>query len=150
MNTTEALDALRELRAARPLIGPYEAAERASMILDRSTLRPLDLTEYLQKDRGLTGYALASMMGRFAPHVARLYQAKHGVAPLKRLQLVPGVGARPVNAYIEDDRELFDRAWRELSGDWDALGSKLDEIVGAQLLDDADERALLGDDVRIG
>jgi len=128
MTNDEAVQALRELREARPALDPEEVVRRATMILDRSTLCPLDLTTYLAVDRGLEGVALARTVGRFATRVAELYESKHGARPLKRYEFVPGVGMRPVSAYVEDDRPLFDRAWREITGDWDALGTKIDAL----------------------
>lgn len=125
----DALAALRELTVAAPALDHWTVAQRATMILDRSYLKPLDMTAYLQ-EHDLEGVALVRFMGRFAPRVRELYERQHGVRPLHKLEVIPGVNERrPVYAYLEHDRELFDRAWRELNGEHERFGDRVSEIV---------------------
>jgi hypothetical protein len=121
MDSYAAIEKLRELQAARGSLDEYEVARRAAAILDRSDLRELDLTDYLV-ERGLSGHALASFTARFTTRVASLYLARNSVRPLKRLRFIAELkNYRPVNAYIEHDRDLFDRAFRELTADYSEL-----------------------------
>lgn len=127
MDSFTAIEKLEELKHARGTLDEWEIARRAAAILDRSDLRELDLTDYLI-ERKLEGVALARFMPRFASRVAQLYEAQHGARPLKRLKLIAELkDYRPVFAYVEHDRELCDRAWRELNADW----SETHECIGA-------------------
>jgi hypothetical protein len=123
----EALEALRELAAARPLLDHWTAATRATMILDRSSLRSLDVVNYLFHQE-VEGIALARITPIFGTRLRLLYVQQYGVAPLHRLEAINGE-RRPVNAYLELDRPLFDRAWREISVEYDKLGARVSEIA---------------------
>lgn len=125
----DALAALRELTVAAPVLDHWTVAQRATMILDRSYLKPLDMVAYLT-EKELEGIALVRFVGKFAPRVRELYERQHGVRPLHKLELVEGLGERrPVYAYLEHDRELFDRAWRELNGEHEKFGERVSEVV---------------------
>lgn len=52
---------------------------------------------------------------RIGKRTAELYQARHGVAPAKRLQFVDGA-ERMVNAYTEGDRDLLVEAVNAIMG----------------------------------
>jgi hypothetical protein len=126
-----ALAALRELTIARSTLDHWEIAQRTTAILDRSYLKPLDIVDYLI-DRDLEGVALTRFVGKFAPRVRELYEQQHGIRPLHKLELVVATGdRRPVYAYLETDRDLFDRAWRDLNGEHDRFGDRLEQIVGS-------------------
>lgn len=114
ISNDEAMVALRELAHARQFLDAWQVAERATAILDRARLAPLDLVEYVAS-YGLADAALAREVGRLAPRVAAIYLSEYDHPPLKRLQLINGE-RRPVHAYLELDRYIFDRAWNELHG----------------------------------
>lgn len=142
MKHSTALFALAELNASRGLFDPYQLAERATAILDRAEgngLKPLDVVDYL-RERGLNDLALVKAVGAFAPVVLRHYESKHRTKPLKRLALINGA-RRPIYAYVQDDRPLFDRAWDDIAEKHDAVGAALDRIVGEHVLA---EQALVG------
>lgn len=114
---------LSELREASDLLPAWEVAERASAILDRSSLKPLDVTEYVT-EYGFEGYSLAVWVGRFSDRVRDEFIKTHGTPPLKRLALIAGE-LRRVYAYIEDDRELFDRVWNQISTEYGEATERL-------------------------
>lgn len=114
MKKSKALSRLAELRAAREagLVEEWECRNRAAAILNRSRLKPLDLTDYLA-ETGFEGHALARAVGPFGTLMKALYRDKHGADPLMRHTMIRGqmVG---VYAYIEDDRPLADAAFSAL------------------------------------
>lgn len=111
----QAMEKLRELQEARKLdvLTEYELAERARAILDRSEMRTLDVTEYLM-DKGYEGAPLMRAVGRFGALVKIAYVREYGRPPL-RTHIVVNHDVRPVNAYLETDRPLFDRVFEEWS-----------------------------------
>lgn len=138
MENDVAIGALRELSAARGLLDHWELAQRATAILDRSELRPLSIVDYLQQ-KGVDGPALARMVGKFAPRVKSAYVAKYGVEPLHRLELIPALGERrPVHAYLETDRPLFDGIWAALSAEHDVVMRRVDEVERSGVVVTAD------------
>lgn len=113
MDNITARQHLSELREASDLLPAWEVAERASAILDRSTLKALSVDHYV-REYGFEGYSLAVWVGRFSDRLRDEFIREHGTPPLKRLSLVAGE-LRRVYAYIEDDRKLFDRVWDQIS-----------------------------------
>ena len=127
LDTSAAVGLLRELSAARSLLDPFTLAERATAILDRSVLAPLDPTGFLVS-KGLSGVALARIMPAYSTRLVKLYEAAHGAPPLRRLIMLTGVGLRPVNAYIEQDRPLLERAWADTVLSHSNLGATVDYL----------------------
>ncbi|GGS87540.1 hypothetical protein GCM10010156_52540 [Planobispora rosea] len=74
--------------------------------------RPLTVGEYLES-RGLTGTQLRSLSPSFGKRVKALYRQKYGTEPPKVDRFVDGA-LRPVAAYTEAHRDLFDQAWLAL------------------------------------
>ncbi|WP_329426869.1 phage antirepressor N-terminal domain-containing protein [Streptosporangium sp. NBC_01495] len=74
--------------------------------------RPLTVGEYLET-RGLTGNSLRSLSPSFGKRVKALYRQKHGAEPSKVDRFIDGA-LRPVAAYTEAHRDLFDQAWLAL------------------------------------
>lgn len=107
----QVMDALRELQEARGIIPEYELAERARAILERSDMQRLDVADYLT-EKGYSGYRLAQTVGTFGKAVKAAYREQYGHQPMKTHILVNG-DVRPVNAYIEADRGLFDTTFEE-------------------------------------
>ncbi len=123
MNNNTAKELLSELREASDLLPAWEVAERASAILDRSSLKPLDVTEYV-KGVGFEGYSLAVWVGRFSDRLRDEFTKQYGKPPLKRLALIAGE-LRRVYAYIEDDRQLFDRVWDQITSEYGEATERL-------------------------
>lgn len=71
--------------------------------------RPLTVGEYLE-GRGVSGARLRSLSTIFGRQLKALYRARHGVAPGSVDRFVDGA-LRPVAAYTETDRDLFDQTW---------------------------------------
>jgi len=115
VNNQEAIERLRELQVSAPVLSPWTVAERATAILDRSTLRPLELEDYLI-EHGIKDHALAQAMSRFAMSVRQVYFRTYGVWPIKKDAVVNDVHKR-VNAYIEEDRGVFAEAFLETFGE---------------------------------
>lgn len=123
MENATARQLLSELREASDLLPAWEVAERASAILDRSTLKPLDVTQYVT-EYGFEGYALAVWVGRFSDRLRDEFIREHGTPPLKRLTLIAGE-LRRVYAYVEDDRKLFDRVWDQITVEYGEATERL-------------------------
>ncbi len=131
---------LRELQEARGLVPEWELAERARAVFERSEMRPLELAEFLSA-KGLRGARLAHAMGSFPKVVARTYRERYGFDPIKMVQPLAG-DLRMVNAYVEDDRELIESAFRVWRGrDFDAVMAGLNRISREQEADNANELA---------
>ncbi|WGD38502.1 hypothetical protein [Lysinibacter sp. HNR] len=114
MNNSFALERLAEIRHAldRGLITPTEATFRATQVLDRATLKPLDLVAYLEA-RGYEGSRLAKAIGPFSRAVRAGYEETYGTPPLHRQELIRGLWVR-VMAYIEEDRPIVDEVYERL------------------------------------
>jgi hypothetical protein len=115
MDSQAALWALHELSVAAPMLDPWTVANRCTAILDRAELKPLDLVTFLEEERDIHGAQLARLVDPFARKVKSLYVAQWGVNPLKKLEVIDGKQRR-VNAYLEEDRALFERAYRDVTG----------------------------------
>lgn len=76
--------------------------------------RPLTVGEYLA-GRGVTGTELRSLSPGFGKRVKAAYRDRYGTEPGKVDRFVDGA-LRPVAAYTEAHRPLFDQAWRQLLG----------------------------------
>lgn len=74
--------------------------------------RPLTVGQYLE-GRGITGAALRSLSPSFGKHVKALFRQRYGTEPHKVDRFVDGA-LRPVAAYTEAHRDLFDQAWQAL------------------------------------
>jgi hypothetical protein len=75
--------------------------------------RPLTVGEYLA-DRGVTGAALRSLSPRFGRVLKVMYRTKHGHDPGIVDRFIDNA-MRPVAAYTERDRGLFDLTWEQLA-----------------------------------
>lgn len=75
--------------------------------------RPLTVGEYLE-DKGITGEALRSLSPRFGKALKAAYVDRYDKKPGTVDRFIDGA-LRPVAAYTERHRPLFDRVWRELS-----------------------------------
>ena len=74
--------------------------------------RPLTVGEYLEA-RGLTGAPLRSLSPSFGKRVKALYRERYNAEPPTVDRFVDGA-LRPVAAYTEAHRHLFDQAWLAL------------------------------------
>ncbi|MFD8556648.1 phage antirepressor N-terminal domain-containing protein [Streptosporangium canum] len=74
--------------------------------------RPLTVGEYLEA-RGLTGTPLRSLSPSFGKRVKRLYREQYSAEPPVVDRFIDGA-LRPVAAYTEAHRDLFDQAWLAL------------------------------------
>jgi hypothetical protein len=75
--------------------------------------RPLTVGEFLE-DKGLSAAERRSVSSNLGRRVKGLYVGEHGQEPSKVDRFVDGA-LRPVFAYTEADRPLFERAWTALS-----------------------------------
>jgi hypothetical protein len=77
------------------------------------TQRPLTVGEYLE-DKGVTGEALRSLSTTFGKRLKRAYRDRYGAEPGTVDRFVSGA-LRPVAAYTEQHRSLFDAVWSEVA-----------------------------------
>jgi hypothetical protein len=111
MNTTAAIAALDELRAAGEYLSQAEVARRARAILDRADLAELDLVEFL-KSKGYSEYFLFVAAADFGKALAAEYKQIRGVSPVKAERFIEHLGdTRTVCTYLELDRELVENAF---------------------------------------
>lgn len=75
--------------------------------------RPLTVGEFLE-EHGVTGAELRSMSPSFGRRLKALYVAEHGEEPGKVDRFVDGA-LRPVAAYTERDRPLFEQVWDRIN-----------------------------------
>jgi len=106
-----ALDALRELQTAAPVLPYAETARRARAILDRADLAPFTIVDYLTP-LGYFGPALYRAARDFGELVSAEYSKARGVRPLKVERVDDESGqSRQVCEYLEVDRPLIDAAY---------------------------------------
>lgn len=110
------------LGALRGLVDPAWLEAKARHVAARAlgeepevdpATRPLTVGEYLE-DRGVSGAQLRSLSPQLGRRVKGLFIGVHGRDPQKVDRFVEGA-LRPVFAYTEADRPLFDQAWFALT-----------------------------------
>lgn len=110
------------LGALRGLVDPAWLEAKARHVAARAlgeepevdpAARPLTVGEFLE-DKGVNGAQLRSLSPQLGRRVKGLYIGVHGRDPQKVERFVDGA-LRPVFAYTEADRPLFDQAWNALT-----------------------------------
>lgn len=110
------------LGALRGLVDPAWLEAKARHVAARAlgeepeidpAARPLTVGEFLE-DKGVNGAQLRSLSPQLGRRVKGLYIGVHGQDPQKVERFVDGA-LRPVFAYTEADRSLFDQAWNALT-----------------------------------
>ncbi|WP_161995421.1 BRO family protein [Rhodococcus sp. YH1] len=112
------------MRMAQGLIDPAHLECKARLVLARAmgeapqldpATTPLYAQSYLE-EKGLSRNEIKSMSSVFGKRLKAMYQLEHGEDP-KQYPLETKSGQiRPVNAYTESDRVLFDRVWEKYYG----------------------------------
>lgn len=112
------------MQLAQGIIAPAHLEAKARLVLARALgeapeLDPATTPLYAQtflEEKGLKRDEIKSVAPVFGKRLKAMYQLEHGEDP-KQYPLETKTGQiRPVNAYTEADRDLFDRVWEKYYG----------------------------------
>jgi len=112
------------MQLAQGLIDPRHLEAKARLVLARAlgeapeldpATTPLYAQTYLE-EKGLKREEILSVSPVFGKRLKAMYQLEHGKDPQQYPLETKSGQVRPVNAYTEADRDLFDRVWAKYYG----------------------------------
>lgn len=107
------------LQALKGVVDPKHLEAKGRVILARALGEapeiaaqdvPLYVSDYL-REKGLRGSLVEAKQKGFGTRLKALYITTYDREPEKHFQQLPNGTTRPVNAYTESDRPLFDSVW---------------------------------------